>query len=120
MKIGCKRKLPIRLVITSTGICNVDINTAAAIDKFDYSVGAGGDLNYSIELGEVNLLNDVQEGLTVAQYDEIMARIDNIEERLSSVENTMIYNYMDDNMPSWAKSDYSKADGQRYYKWYRR
>lgn len=45
-----KRKLPIRLVITSTGICNVDINTAAAIDKFDYSVGAGGDLNYSIEL----------------------------------------------------------------------
>ena len=63
-----KPKLPIRLVITSTGICNVDINTAAAIDKFDYSVGAGGDLNYSIELGEVNLLNDVQEGLTVAQY----------------------------------------------------
>ena len=87
-----KRKLPIRLVITSSGICNVDINIAAAIDKFDNSVGTGGDLNYSIELGEVNLLNDEQEGLTVAQYDEIMARIDNIEERLSSVENTMIYN----------------------------
>lgn len=78
-----KRKLPIRLVITSSGICNVDINIAAAIDKFDYSVGTGGDLNYSIELGEVNLLNDEQEGLTVAQYDEIMARIDNIEEGLA-------------------------------------
>lgn len=103
-----KRKLPIRLVITSSGICNVDINIAAAIDKFDYSVGTGGDLNYSIELGEVNLLNDEQEGLTVAQYDEIMARIDNIEERLSSVENTMIYNYMDDNMPSWAKPTIQK------------
>ncbi len=98
----------------------VDIITAAAIDKFDYSVGAGGDLNYSIELEEVNLLNDVQEGLTVAQYDEIMARIDNIEERLSSVENTMIYNYMDDNMPSWAKPTIQKLMDRGMYKWYRR
>ena len=44
----------------------------------------------------------------MAQYDEIMARIDNIEERLSSVENTMVYNYMDDNMPSWAKPTIQK------------
>lgn len=103
-----KRKLPVRLVITSIGFANVDINLAVAIDNFNYSVGPSGDLNYDIELSEVKLLNDVQEGLTVAQYDEIMARIDAVEERLNSVEGTMIYNYMDENMPSWAKPTIQK------------
>lgn len=105
------RKLPIRLIITSTGFANLDINMACAVSQLDGDVGSNGDYNYSIQLDEVDLLNytlNDEEGLTVAQYEEIIARLTAIEERLGNLENEMIYNYMDDNMPSWAKPTIQK------------
>ena len=80
-------------------------------------MGSNGDYNYSIQIDEVDLLNYMlnnEEELTVAQYDEIIARLTAIEERLSGVEGAMIYNYMDDNMPSWAKPTIQKLMDKGY------
>lgn len=101
-----KRKLPIRLVITSSGFANININIATAIEKMKFKVGTNGDLEYSITLGEVDLLN--KEDDIMAQFDELSSRLDSIEERVRSLENEMVYNYMDDNMPSWAKKTIQK------------
>lgn len=109
-----REKLPVRFIITSSGYADIGINIAVQIEKFDYSVEANGDLSYNIELAEVNLQSDVQEGLTVSQYEEISTRLDAIESRVSSIEDKMIYNYMDDNMPSWAKSTIQKLMDKGY------
>ena len=111
------RKLPVRLVITSSGYAVLDVNMACAIETLDGSVGTSGDYEYSIALGEVDLLNyerNDEEELTVAQYEEIMAQLNNIIERLESVESSMIYNYMDDNMPEWAKPTIQKLLDKGY------
>lgn len=111
------RKLPIRLVITSTGFANLDINIACAISQLDGDVGSNGDYNYSIQIDEVDLLNyarNNEEELTVAQYEEIMAQLNAIVERLSSVEGAIIYNYMDENMPDWARPTIQKLLDKGY------
>ncbi len=110
LKSWQKRKLPVRLVITSTGFANISINMAAAIEKLDFDVGTTGDLDYSIELGEVELLNDTED-TNMAQLDDLAARMDAVEKRLDSLENEKIYNYMDDNMPDWAKPTIQKING---------
>lgn len=113
-----KRKLPIRLVITSSGLfANLDINIACAISQLSGDVGSNGDYNYSIQLDEVDLLNytlNNEEELTVAQYEELIERLDAIDERISNIENEFIYNYMDDNMPSWAKPTIQKLMDKGY------
>ena len=111
------RKLPIRLVITSSGFANLDVNIACAISVLDGEVGSNGDFNYSIQLDEVDLLNytlNNEEELTVEQYNEIMSRLTAIEERLNSVEDAKIYNWMDDNMPEWAKPTIQKLMDRGY------
>lgn len=100
------RKLPVRLVITSSGLANVNINMAVAIETLDFEVGTNGDLDYSITLGEVDLLNSEED--IMAQTDEILSRLDDIESRLNNIENSMVYNYMDENMPEWAKATLQK------------
>lgn len=113
LKSWQKRKLPVRLVITSTGFANISINMAVAIEKLDFDVGTTGDLDYSIELGEVELLNDTED-TNMAQLDDLAARMDAVEKRLDSLENEKIYNYMDDNMPSWAKPTIQKLMDRGY------
>lgn len=103
-----KQKLPIRLVI-DVG----NINLAVAVTNFDYTVGRDGNINYSLEFGEFNLLENEYEtevnDLMSAEYDELKAVTDNLNERMSSLENADIYNYIDDNIPSWAKNAVTKA-----------
>lgn len=113
LKSWQKRKLPVRLVITSTGFANISINMAVAIEKLDFDVGTTGDLDYSIELGEVELLNDTED-TNMAQLDDLAARMDAVEKRLDSLENEKIYNYMDDNMPDWAKPTIQKLMDRGY------
>lgn len=56
-----------------------------------------------------NLLKE-SEGLTVSQYDELKHEISELTEtvkllatELHNIKNPMIYNYIDDNMPNWAR-----------------
>ena len=58
---------------------------AVAIEKLDFDVGTTGDLDYSIELGEVELLNDTED-TNMAQLDDLAARMDAVEKRLDSLE----------------------------------
>lgn len=111
------RKLPVRLVITSSGFANLDINIACAVTQLDGEVGSNGDYNYTIQLDEVDLLNytlNNEEELTVAQIEEIINRLDAIEERLKTVEGGMVYRWMDDNMPDWAKPTIQKLMDKGY------
>lgn len=111
------RRLPIRLVITSSGFADISVNIACVISELNTTVGSGGDTEYSIQLDEVDLLSTTlgdEEVLTMAQYEELTARLSAIEERLTAVENVMIYNYMDDNMPSWAKPSIQKIMDKGY------
>ena len=50
----------------------------------------------------------------MAQLDDLAARMDAVEKRLDSLENEKIYNYMDDNMPDWAKPTIQKLMDRGY------
>lgn len=111
------RKLPVRLVITSSGFANLDINMACAVTQLNGAVGSNGDYNYTVQLDEVDLLNytlNNEEELTLAQFEEIISRLDALDERLHSIEDTMIYNYMDSNMPEWARETIQKLMDKGY------
>ena len=52
----------------------------------------------------------MEEELTMSQYEELKqmiseqtARVDVLQNEVYKIENPMIYNYIDDNMPDWAK-----------------
>lgn len=58
----------------------------------------------TLDLGWERFLNKVKDrmgGLTVTQYEEL-------NERVKQIENKMIYNYIDDNMPDWARPTIQK------------
>ena len=106
--IWIEQKLPIRLIISGT-----PINIAVAVDSFDYEIKTDGDVWYSISFKEFNLLEDAvsdngEEELTVSQYEELKASIDNIATVVNALANPMIYNYIDDNMPEWARASVQK------------
>lgn len=46
-----------------------------------------------------------EEELTMTQYEELKARLDQFEKgaRANETDNSMIYNYIDENMPEWAR-----------------
>lgn len=48
------------------------------------------------------------EELTMSQYDELKQMIQNIGARVDNLANPMIYNYIDDNMPDWARPTIQK------------
>ena len=111
------RKLPIRLVITSNGFANIDVNIACAITQFDGEVGSNGDYNYTIQLDEVDLLNytlNNEEEITMAQIEDIINRLDAIEERMDTIESGMVYRGLDDNLPEWAKPTVKKLVDKGY------
>lgn len=95
-----ERRLPIRLTITSG-----NISIPVVITNFEYTQLANGDLSYTIEFGEFNLLEDEEDGgLTMEQFEEIKRMLEDITNRLEALENNkLIYNHIDENMPDWAK-----------------
>ncbi len=46
--------------------------------------------------------------LTMSQYEELKKSIDKLSSMVNSLANPMIYNYIDDNMPDWAKPTIQK------------
>lgn len=111
-----EQKLPIRLIISDT-----PINMAVAVKDFQYAIKSDGDLWYTLELEEFNLLEDVaavnELPPVAAEFNEEvdMEEIQKLQEQVSyltalveQLTNPFIYNYMDDNMPSWAKPSVQK------------
>ena len=97
-----QQKLPIRLIITDT-----PINMVVAVKNFQYTTKTDGDLWYTLELEQFNLLGyenpqtDEEEELTMSQYDELKATDEYQQSILDELTNP--YNYIDDNMPEWAR-----------------
>lgn len=48
------------------------------------------------------------EELTMSQYETLMAKINDMERKLDKLTNPMIYNYIDENMPDWARPTIQK------------
>ena len=58
---------------------------------------------------EVNKrLKENQEELTMTQYEELKTLLNGINDRLAKLEGKMIYNYIDKNMPDWARHTIQK------------
>lgn len=65
----------------------------------------------TLDLGWERFLNKVKArmgGLTMSQYEELKQSLQNMENRINQLESKMIYNYIDDNMPQWAKPTIEK------------
>ena len=60
---------------------------------------------------EVAAINDL-----VARIEEMEQRINDLERRTEGLENPMIYNYIDSNMPEWARATVQKLVDKRYLK----
>ena len=82
---------------------------AVAVKSFEYEIKSDGDLWYTLELEEFNLLenggvaaNEPEEELTMSQYEELKQDISNLTAIVNDLASPMIYNYIDANMPSWA------------------
>lgn len=96
-----KQKIPIRLTIDTGGI-----SFPCVVDSFKYSVGSTGDINYEITFGEFNLLEE--DNLLSKEYEELKGMISTLTERINQITDPMIYNYIDDNMPEWARPTIQK------------
>ena len=96
-------KLPIRLVITDT-----PINMVVAVKDFQYTVKTDGDLWYSLQLEEFSLLGfenteeDKEEEIDMEELNRLKEQVEYLSGVVQELANPFIYNYIDENMPSWA------------------
>lgn len=58
----------------------------------------------------------ITEGLTMSQYEELKTMISNLSNRINKLESPMIYNYIDDNMPEYARDTVKKLVDKGYLK----
>lgn len=61
-------------------------------------------------------ITENEEGLTMAQYDELKKEIGNIRIDVDKLKSKMIYAWVDDNMPDWAKPTVTKLMRKGYLK----
>ena len=106
--IWIQQKLPIRLIITDT-----PINMAVAVKNFEYSVKTDGDLWYSLELEEFKLISyesntDTEEEIDMEELNKLKEQVEYLQGVVETLSNPFIYNYIDENMPSWARSSVQK------------
>ena len=65
----------------------------------------------TLDMGWERFLKKVEncmEELTMTQYEELKALLSGLSNRISKIENKMIYNYIDKNMPDWARPTIQK------------
>ncbi len=74
------RKYPIRLVISDT-----PINLATKVTSLDYRMGPDGDLYYDIAFKEFPLVDTESEDLTMTQYEELLAKIQELELKIDNM-----------------------------------
>lgn len=104
-----QQKLPIRLIITDT-----PINMVVAVKNFEYTIKTDGDLWYTLELEQFNLLGyenpeAAEEGLTMTQYEELKKTAEYQQGIIDELANPYQYNNVDENMPEWARDAVSAA-----------
>lgn len=61
-------------------------------------------------------LTENEEDLTMTQYDELKKEIGNIRTDVDKLKNKMVYAWVDDNMPDWAKPTVTKLMRKGYLK----
>lgn len=103
------QKLPIRLIITDT-----PINMAVAVKNFEYTIKTDGDLWYKLDLEEFNLLsyeNPQEDGeeIDMEELNKLKEQVTYLVGLAETLANPFIYNYVDDNMPEWARTSVQKA-----------
>lgn len=62
------------------------------------------------------ILNNGSEGLTMTQYEELKAEISALKTSIDTLNSKMIYNYMDENMPEWARPTVQKMMDKGFLK----
>lgn len=92
-------KYPIRLIITGT-----PINMACKVTQFDYKLGTDGDIHYDITLKEFPLVDTETEELTVAQYEELLAKIESLELEVSQLKSKTVINTPDEGAPFYSQT----------------
>ncbi len=92
--IWIKRKLPIRLIISGT-----PINMAVKVTQFDYKLGMTGDIEYSIAFKEIPLIDTESEDLTLAQYEELNGRINELSAKIDSLTGGKLIETIEDAKP---------------------
>lgn len=110
-----QRKLPIRLIITYEHE-DTPVNIAVAAESLSYEVGTDGDLRYSVSFRQVDLLGHEtiipwydEEEIDMEELEALRAEVASLRTVIDTVANPFIYNYIDDNMPEWAKASVQKA-----------
>ena len=90
-------KLPIRLIITET-----PINMAVAVKDFKYTIKTDGDLWYTLDLEEFNLLNyedqsNAEDEIDMEELNKLKEQVTYLVGLVETLANPMIYNYIDEN-----------------------
>lgn len=104
------KKLPIRLIITDT-----PINMAVAVKGFEYTIKTDGDLWYTLELEQFNLLGyeDPQiaeeEEINMEELEKLKEQVEYLQRLVEELAKPYIYNYVDENMPEWARGPVNAA-----------
>ena len=103
-----QQKLPIRLIITDT-----PINMVVAVKNFQYTTKTDGDLWYTLELEQFNLLGyenpqTDDEEIDMEELNKLKEQVEYLTGVVEALANPMIYNYIDENMPEWARESVQK------------
>lgn len=105
-----EQKLPIRLIITYES-SDTPINMAVAVTNFEYTLKSDGDLWYMIDFEQMNLLGydnpipwygENEEEIDMEELEKLRTTVEQLTAIVNELANPFIYNYIDENMPSWA------------------
>lgn len=94
LDVWIEKKYPIRLVITDT-----PINMAVKVGAFDYTLGPDGNINYDISLTEFPLVDTETEELTMSQYEELKAMIEEIKLKVDALSDRGVINTPEEGAP---------------------
>lgn len=106
-----EQKLPIRLIITYES-SDTPINMPVAVTNFEYTVKTDGDLWYKIDFEQINLLGfdnpipwygEPEEEIDMEELEKLRATVEQLTAIVNELANPFIYNYIDENMPEWAR-----------------
>ena len=112
-----KQKLPIRLIITYEHE-DTPINMPVSVANFEYSMKTDGDLWYKIDFEQMNLLGydnpipwygEESEDIDLEELNLLRQEVADLRVLVEELANPFIYNYIDENMPSWAHESVQAA-----------
>ena len=87
----------------TTGISTIIPNGGEVCSKCYYTYNLPGTVFIRPNYGSLE-----SEDLTMTQYDELKKMVDELSKKIDDLHNPMIYNYVDENMPEWARGTIAK------------